>query len=553
MFKWVIQGGLAVVAFIICIALCGCDQQCGDCPAYHDKVVKKTRKEFESILQPVGKAPASSSLKMCSDPSLPLCCNQSVSLCLSGQIPLSEALMELARQAKVNITIDGPLQKSRSVLYQAHNQPFGNVLENLCILGGLRYYTNGETIHVCEDGPYLKTHNVQFLLGARNVKTQTHIKTDVFAEGLHSKRSSCGDNGANISLDSQSTVDFWDELEKNIALLISPSEKIRKRKPRFSLNRYAGILSVYGNDRIQKRISNYLCQLRRATTTQVLIEAKIIEVTLSDEFKCGINWQLFLGGNLPNADNLKPLVTTNVGNPLSAVTAGGLARDVFSFSLNLPNLPAIVEFLNKFGTVRTIANPRMTVLNNHGALLKVAQNEVFFELQKEDVLMTQNSPYIQKTESRIQTIPIGLILYVQPSINFETGQIVLLLHPTISRVVGFKEDPAVSVTSDNRVVSRIPVVQTREMNTIIVARPDQVIVTGGLMEEIAQNSDDSVPGIGEIPLIGQLFRSDAKKRQITELVILLRLTCVTEPTPADTRLYENYTVDPRPLPLKKCR
>lgn len=567
---------IALLFPIVLLVGC-CDLNLEKC--YHDPLIKKTEKDYKDLLAPINPcaARAYAQKKACAQV-IPACCKQKVSLFLSGNIPLSEAFLELSRQVKINIAFDGPMKKT-GILYNASNQPFIDVLDNICSLSKLRYYFVHDTLHVCGDGPYMRTHNVQFLLGARKTQTQTTIKTDVLGEGLHpSKNCVPLENGANISMNMQNVADFWQELENNLCLMLACHQKekgvsCQKGKcshSSYSLNRYAGILTVYGNEQQQKRVADYLAQLQRMITTQVIIEAKIVEISLSDDYKAGVNWDVLAGQQLHNfkltlpfgelVDPLQPMGQVNTpttGAPPippepGAAVAGQTAqimnkpRDVFSLGINTPNVNAIVTFMERFGTVRTIANPRLTVLNNQAAMLKVAQNEVFFEVLLEDVLASQAGPGIQRVQSRIQTVPIGLILFVQPSVNFETGEIVLSMQPTISRVTQYRRDPTVTARG-GPVPNEIPVIQTREMNTVIVARPEQVIVTGGLMEEKNENSTTSVPEISEIPILGQLFKARVKRREVTELVILLKLSFVTDPTLADERVYRCFTQDPRPF------
>lgn len=538
-------------------------------PTYQDEAVCKTKDDFRKLSCPPGAPivlPKCLPRRVCV-PKLPPFMYQKVSLSLSGQVPLSEAFFELARQAKFNLAFDAPMSKTSPVLYNASRQRLVDVLDNLCLVGGLRYYFENDTLHVCEDEPYLKTHNIQFLVGVRNTQTRTSVKTDVFAEGLHASKGAGSDNGASFSVQSANTVDFWKELEHNIQLILS--ENGGRKKSTFSLNKYGGILSVQGTERQQRAVACYLKHLQKLVTTQVLIEAKIIEVELKDEYKCGINWSAFFidrhidpklhgtlsaAGNatLPSGAPLRPRIPGWSGG---AIASKG-ALSPFSFYVDSNYLTAMASFMERFGTVRTLANPRLTVLNNQSAILKVARNEVFFELQIEDIMMTQQTPMIQKAESRIQTVPIGLIMYVHPSINFETGEIILSLHPTISRVLDKKKDPAVVLSQkpdriNPDISSDIPVVQVREMDSVIVARPGQVIVTGGLMEEQVNNVQSGVPYVSDIPLLGNLFKYNERTNQVTELVILLTLSIVgSDPNtmdPADERLYRCFTQDPRPL------
>lgn len=441
--------------------------------------------------------------------------NKKISLSLSGKVPIQEALFELSKQVGVNIMLDGVFEEKVPILYHAKDQTFEEVLEVLCASAQLRYRFEYGVLHIAQDTPYLQTHIVQFLLGTRKSSTQTSIHTDVLTSGLN-KTDSHHDNGASLILNANHTVDFWEELERNVNLLL----KDNAEPVNYSLNRYAGILSVIGTQRQQKRIEKYLKKLQRLVTAQILIEAKIIEIDLHDEYKSGINWSGFLSGN-----GLNPIAMAS-----TAANKVSLDRGQFSFQFASNHLQGFVQFMEQFGCVRTLANPRQTVLNNQSAVLKVAHNEVFFEVQVQDDAGLKGAGafnYVQqRAQSRVQTVPIGLILYVHPSYNSETGDIIVSIHPTISRVMGMKSDPIVSLYGTREVVSEVPIVQVREMDSIIVAKEGQVIVTGGLMEERFSQTTVGVPGFSQVPLLGELFKNVERKRQTTELVILLKLSVV---------------------------
>lgn len=510
------------------LALFGCDQ-----PSYQDPDIKKSREDFAALAKPVRKCPSRITYKgTCGTE--PPCYKTHVSLCLSGQLPLQEVFFELAKQASVNIVFDKPCSKPVTVLYHAQDKPLGKVLDDLSSAYNLRHYYQNDTLHITPDTPHLRTHNIQFLIGARKTQTETAVKTDILGHGSK-KNIMAQENGASIQIKSHNEVNFWEELEKNLRYILGENQ--HRDKQTYALNRYAGMLSVWGTAKQHRAIERYLKHLQRLSTTQVLIEAKIIEIELTDEHRSGIQW-----------DSL-PAFTTSV-NAKASLSDGAF----FSFFLDTKNLNAFANFMNKFGTVRTLANPRLTVLNNQPSVLKVARNEVFFEMQVDDVMMTgNNAPYIQKARSQIQTVPIGLILYVHPVVNFETGQIILFLHPTISRIIDVKNDPSVALSMKGmptQIKSEIPVVQVREMDSVVAAKENQVIVIGGLMEESADRKTSGIPGLSDIPLLGRLFQYEENVKRLTELVILLRPKIIyAESTMdlADQRLSQEFSQDPRPF------
>jgi|GEM_PF-1182472 len=554
---------------MVFMALClvGCSKS-----RYYDPLIKQTKASYRALTTPVNPAFASKTSPVYQPPysALPPAFYQKVSLSLSGQIPLKQAFFELARQAGLNIILESSFPKKSNFLFTAHQQPLIDVLENLCLIGKLRYTINNNALYIGADRPHLKNHNVQFLLGCRKTQTQTSVKTDIYSNGMTGSKNVL-DNGANITLNTSHTVDFWEELERTIAMVLSTDEI--KNKPRYSINRYAGILSVYGTQAQHRQIEGYLKQLRQATMTQILVEAKIIEIDLFEDYQNGIDWSVFIN-KVKNGVGIQPLITA-----AGAASGGGVSAVMKSNAegrsvvLQTDQLEAVVNLMEEFGTIRTLANPRQTVINNQSAVLKVAHNEVFFDPEiQDDSFANGTGPLTstrQRVRSNIQTVPIGLILYVHPSVNWETGDIMVSLHPTISRVQKTVACPTLfgaytpvpgrdhgknmaEYYAQLNASCQVPIVQIREMDSVIVAKEGQVIVTGGLMEERVSINDRGTPGISALPGVGDLFTHKGKKRQVTELIILLKLTIVRDGntiTPADQRLYTCFTADPRRVNL----
>ncbi len=493
----------------------------------------------------------------------PLELERKISLCLCGELPLRDIFWEIGQQASMNIVVDPSLQERKKISYNGHNISLHELLETLCPMLGVRYVFSQNTLSIYADEPYLKDYNIQFLLGVRTTKTHTSIQTTLLTPKKNQVEDS-RDDGSKVILESANTIDFWEEMEKNVALILHAScrkEKKGQQKEKkaheekkdvykhkykdrdstkyppkrkyrhveevqwdegasasYSMNRYSGILSVYGKEAQHRAIAAYVAKLQKFTTTQVLIEAKIIEVDLMDEYKGGINWSVFSK-------------MQSHGDEQSI----SLSQGFFSFSVKNQYLSTLASFIENFGKVRTLANPRLTVLNNQSAVLKVARNEVFFEMVTEahDQESKKKKFNTQRSMSTIKTIPIGLLLYVHPSINFETEEIILSLHPTISRVVGYRSDPTVSMQSEQTVVSNVPIVQIREMDSVIVAKENQVIVTGGLMEEQKRTNTEGIPYLSRFPIIGSLFCEKHTHTYLTELVILLKISLVRTPPQDD--------------------
>lgn len=517
---------------------------------YHDPILKKTKESYNELTQKSPFHPKQATQKPTSQkikaPTWPLAFEQPVSLIATEETPLQEIFMGLAHQAKVNLALAPQIRSREGVSYTARKVPFRVVVQNLCALAKLRYRFMEETLYIEEDTAYVKTYSVPFLLGMRQNQSRVSVMTDVFSD---TKTKGAIDNGSNSLLTANSITDFWAELENNLKLILSeqggPPSKKKTTTPSgtYSFHKQAGLVSVQGTDRQHQAVESYLNQLKNLVSTQIVIEAKIVEVELNDEYKSGINWSILKKYGSATAP-MGSLVKGDTFNPAMLAE-----KSVFTIAYSEKWFAVIARFLQKFGTVRTLSNPRLTILNNQPALLKVAKNEVFFQVEVEYVYAAGEKPDVQTTTSQIQTVPIGLVMSVQPSVNLETEEITLTLRPTISRIVETRDDPSVAMQSSNTVQSAVPVVQVREMDSVLKIRSGEAVVMGGLMEDTVINTETKVPVVGDIPLLGYLFRSTEDQRIVTELVIFLRATLVKQDNimPADKRFYESFTQDPRPL------
>ena len=225
--------------------------------------------------------------------------------------------------------------------------------------------------------------------------------------------------------------------------------------------------------------------------------------------------------------------------------------------------------IEKFGAVKTLSSPRITVLNNQSAILKVAQNEVIYlpELQKQYGTLANNTN-IDYMSAKIHTIPIGLVMSVQPSIDRKTNSITLTLRPTISKIVGNKKIPmpfyynniapnpitannSNSATVPTITMQEIPIVDIREMDSILKLKSGQIVVMGGLMQEQSANRRDGLPRTQNTSL-EFLTGTNEKSTKVTELIIFLRATILKKKKAhhhADRKVYNTFANDPRPLNL----
>jgi MSHA biogenesis protein MshL len=259
---------------------------------------------------------------------------------------------------------------------------------------------------------------------------------------------------------------------------------------------------------------------------QVLIEATIAEVTLNSNYQQGINWSAIAAG-------AKGFSLTQLGTgALPSASTGNM----FTLGYNNPtskfgNISGAVKLLDSFGDVKVLSSPKLSVMNNQTATLKVVDNQIYFSITVTPGITSVNG----NTQPTYTTTPIpvavGFTMNVTPEIN-DSDYVTINVRPTITRIIDFKNDPnpslanpcgtGVTSCSIAPIVNGVPEIRTREMESIIRVSSGQIAVLGGLMQDEINNLSDGVPIVDDIPGIGNIFknRNDTKKK--TELVIFLR-------------------------------
>lgn len=316
--------------------------------------------------------------------------------------------------------------------------------------------------------------------------------------------------------------------------------------PAFSVNKQAGIVSVYANQRLHKQVESYLKDLRRSTTSQVLIEAKVLEVTLSDEFATGINWQ--------QLDGLGDFSISGITFPKSSFTPATSNAVTFGFAGN--DISAFVSALSRFGTVHALASPRLTVLNNQAAVLNVAKNQVYFELDITVTAGTTTTAGQTTVESEIKSVPEGVLINVLPSIDLDRRTISMQVRPSITKIDSFVSDPGVAFVSASLttpIESLIPVMNVQEVDSVLNMNDKQMMVMGGLLQDTTSSEQQGVPVASEVPIFGGLFRNQNDKVSKKELVIFMKATILDNPEDSihqtDKDLYRVFGQDRRPSKL----
>lgn len=579
--RWLVLAGL------LCAVLTGCtpeDRQelLDPSKANVDPTLKRTRTDYENMTNPDYEANTKFKAKE-TGPPIPDIAEilaaprppkigemQLVSLSVTDDVPLKDVLIELARLADVDIEIDAGIQGG--VSFRAKERPFNEVIERIADLAGLRYSMKNSVLRVERDTPFVQIYHTDFLNIDRATSSSVSISTNVLSSAGGSTGGGGGglNTGSSASISSKTEGDFWKQFDAGIKQILNykpvsrlsqgsggaaaadtasaPEGAVTSGSGFYILNRQAATLTVSATERQHRLLQEFLRKMESSASAQVLIEAKIVEVKLNKIYQRGINWSK-LGANSISFVNK----FGSVDNTANAATFA-LSRGENRLGLDLD---LAVQMTETFGTTRTLSSPRLHAINNQQAVLTFAQNQVYFQLkvQRDQTNTGSSASTLLTVNSEIKTVPIGIILTLQPSINLETQEITLNVRPTLSRVTGFVSDPAVAflltqVTTSQNIESKVPVVEVRELDSILKLKSGQVMVIGGMMEDKAGNSETGVPGASKLPVFGSLFKSADNSDAVSELVIFIRATIVDSngnAQDADKALYEKFTKDPRPL------
>ncbi len=535
-----------------------------------------------------------------------------VSVSLNQNVPLRDALFEVAKEAGYDIELDPRI--SGSIIFTARNKPLDTVIDRISDIAGLRYVIEDNTLRVELDTPYSKNYKIDYLNLVRESKSSMSTDVSVVSgEGANT--------GSTFGVTSDSVSDFWENLDESLAQLLdanstnntlrtdsdpalnvsqstqppviapvsaesvgaNPSAELSAAEfeaqrpapvlriqslpssaatanavsftPSFTLNKQAGLISIFANEKQHAEVENYLSELRRSITSQVLIEAKVLQVTLTDEFSAGIDWNV-VGGML--SGELTMGFDTTGGTVRTALNPASASNFQIGYTGN--DLSTVVDAIARFGTVHALASPRLTVLNNQAAVLNVAENSVYFEI---DIDTTTDEGVTQvETDSQIRTVPEGVLINVMPSIDLVKRDISMSVRPTITRIESFVEDPGVLLSAAQAeaaganvtgITSRVPVVSVQEMDSVISVPSGDVAILGGLLEDRTVSTENSVPVLGELPLLGSLFKNHNDSISKTELIIFLKATIVEDARDTihntDKDFYRMFSQDRRPVKL----
>ncbi len=457
--------------------------------------------------------------------------------------------MAFSKESDLNVVIEPEL--SGKVTVDLKRVTLREALDTILSPLGWTFRIEERFVRIFRPQMETRLFTVNYLATKRSGKREIYASTgggmqSGVSVGQQGVISSGGSRTGYSDLISVDEMDLWKEIHRGLEAIVfgsaeggdreNPPEEEKKswtrvdgRGRKLIINKSTGVVWVTDFPGNLNRIASFLELLEGTSQRQVTIQAKIMEVVLSEEYREGINWRVIQG--LPRSTNLAWGLTDKAGTSgfpggpngfliggqggTSISTPGTFKLNPFGgiFSIGPAGtdvlLSDIVEAISEQGDLKILSSPTISTLNNQKAIIRVANQEVFFIT---GAVATQST--VTQTIQPM-TIDVGIILDVTPQIA-DDGTIMMNIHPSITEKTGERASP------DGR--TTFPLVSVRETDTTVRVKDGQTIIIAGLMQERKEETRIGVPGLKSVPYLGGLFRHKVETKRNTELVIMITPT-----------------------------
>jgi len=478
-----------------------------------------------------------------------------------NNVNLRELLFALSRDAEIDVDIASGIEGS--ITLNAVDQSLFQILDRIVDMSDIRYQMKNGVLVIERDSPYFIHYDVAYLNMGRSSSSNVSISTEVATTGVGADAGSSGsnDNSSNTAIRNTSNNYFWRTLSENIDAILNggnstksaytDSSKQRQSKseskgsgstdeqskPASSVivNSESGLLTVKATRKQHRDVQVFLDRVLDGAQRQVLIEASIVEVQLNDTYQAGVDWSRLAEKGASGLSFTQNLIGANLGSaPVSTLSYRSNGKH---------DITATVRLLSEFGNTKVLSTPKLMVLNNQTALLKVVDNLVYFSIDVEEDVQEN---FINRTfTSDIHTVPVGLVMSVTPHVS-DRGEVTLNVRPTVSRVLRFVQDPNPAlILEDLQVQSLIPEISVREMESMMKINGGDTAIIGGLMQDVQSDDSSGLPGLSKLPYVGGLFSFKNKVYTKSELIIFIRPVIIEQASLKSNALspYQHFLPD----------
>ena len=469
--------------------------------------------------------------------------NQTASFRVNN-LPVAYLLEALHLENKIGYEVDEC--GSLPVSLVGHKMKVSDVLESIQRQTETVAFVENNHIRVQCDDKVLRIYSLDALAIERRMADESRLHSNL--DHRNESHGSRPGNQSEFRISNNQVLNIWDHLVEQVQLILQEGQEVQlthqeKRSEEdktrdYSNNRglqsqadqnqnrfdvtvtrktklsgsvvahpESATLAVTATEKQHRAVAKWLHAIEGKLTEQVAIEAVIAEIVLNNSFQKGIDWRAFQERGLSLGLSVQGL---DVPQPSFSVSVGR--------TTNQSETSVVLKLLEEFGTTSVISSPRIVTLNQQTAVLKLIDNRVFFSTDVQTSAPTNNAPAFSTVRTEVQTVPVGFLMTVTPLVT-QNRSIQLRIRPTLTRILGFVPDPNPALANLD-IVSRIPEIQTREIESILQLRDGELALLGGLKQLSSNQTDRSIPGFSDPTRI--LTESTDQNRNQSELVILLR-------------------------------
>ncbi len=496
--------------------------------------------------------------------------SKKISVSIDENVSIKDAIMEVSLLAGIDVEVDPDV--SGGVILSLKNAKVADVLERIAELAELNVSVKNNVVRFMANKPFTRNYNIAFVdaniasgSGVSSIGSSNTVNNNIgnivggtnYNNGMNGNYYNNGmgvnpiantvantPNSLYSSSDlSQTGNSMWGQFENGLKYIVS-----QNKGTEYSINKQAGVVTLRAPISVHNEVEEYVEKIKKVATAQILVEVRLVEVALEDEFSSGIDFN-YNSDKFNSSGNLLASTVSSFKNAPFAATVNPLKTG--------SGLKAAVNFLQTFGTTKTISSPRLNVMNNQKARLSFAQDYVYFSLQPQIQnqftatgvsLSNPNTPII--VQSVMRTVPIGVILNLQATADIEANEITMNIHPVLSAVTGTVDDPAASflssidtITGGNKITNAVPIVKKKELDSTLRIKSGDIMVIGGFNEERTSVVRKGIPKLKDMPVLRYIFGSDQQYVQNVETVIFIKATIINSENPIshqDVKFYNDF-------------
>jgi MSHA biogenesis protein MshL len=432
-------------------------------------------------------------------------------------------LLALVEQAGLDLIADPDVDGT--ITLEIENVTIGEALDAILIPAGYQYDLTAGLLRVHGRGLHTRLFTLNYMTSVRAGLTRLSASSggssDASATGGGDTQRSGGSGGeSSFSVNSEMFSDPWTEIIKGLELIlfgeVFGGMGVPEGVPeRLVVHPASGVILVTASLPKLNRVADFLEKIEGSVHRQVLIEVRIMEVALSEGFHMGIDWSRIPGGS-------EDITSVYGNNDIAAAQKLSPGNDIFQIAASAGEFNMLLDALGTQGRVKVISSPRIATLNNQKAIIKVAREASFFS-QRIDYQMQPDGSMTPIASVEPERTTIGLILDVTPQISPDSD-IIMHIHPSLTHLAG--EDVFPPGASGTDVLANAPVLDIREVDTVVRIKSGNMLIIGGLMKDNERLEEKGIPLLRSIPILGYLFKRTDLVKEKVELVIVLKPSVV---------------------------